>query len=104
MNRRARRTHDQHFKTKVVLAALKEQKTLAQLSSDFEIHPNQITDWKKQALQALPAFFDNPANKQQPLLDQQAIDELTAPLFQQIGQLKVEVDFLKKKLRTNPYT
>ena len=47
MSRRPRRNHDQNFKTKVVLEALKEQKTLAQLSTQFELHANQITDWKK---------------------------------------------------------
>ena len=97
MSRRPRRNHDQNFKTKVVLEALKEQKTLAQLSSQFELHANQITDWKKQVVSAIPNLFESKNEKQNTITPEQ-IEEITAPLYQQIGQLKVELDFLKKKL------
>ena len=97
MSRRPRRNHDQNFKTKVVLEALKEQKTLAQLSTQFELHANQITDWKKQVVSAIPTLFEGKSEKQNALNSEQ-IEEITAPLYQQIGQLKVELDFLKKKL------
>lgn len=97
MSKGKRRNYDEHFKTKVVLEALKEQKTLAQLSSEFGLHANQISDWKRQAISGIPAVFGSPKS----LLSDEKEEELTAPLYQQIGQLKVELDFLKKKLRKN---
>lgn len=98
MGKRIRRNYDENFKTKVVLEAFKEQKTLAQLSSEFELHSNQISDWKKQAIIGLPMVF----GVEKSVLSDEKEEELTAPLYQQIGQLKVENDFLKKKLRKNP--
>ena len=95
MGKRIRRNYDENFKTKVVLETLKEQKTLTQLSSEFGLHVNQISDWKKQVITGLPSLFG--AKKDS--LTEDIQEELTAPLYQQIGQLKVEVDFLKKKLR-----
>lgn len=97
MGKRIRRNYDENFKTKVVLEALKEQKTLAQLSSEFELLAPQISDWKKQVITGIPSLFG--VKKTSISEDQQ--DELTSPLYQQIGQLKVENDFLKKKLRKN---
>jgi putative transposase len=90
-----RRNYEENYKTKVVLETLKEQKTLTQLSSEFGLHVNQISDWKKQVITGLPSLFG--AKKDS--LTEDIQEELTAPLYQQIGQLKVEVDFLKKKLR-----
>ena len=98
MPKRTRRNHDQNFKTKVVLEALKEQKTLAQLSTQFELHANQITDWKKQVVSAMPTLFEGKNQRQNTDLNPDQIELITAPLYQQIGQLKVELDFLKKKL------
>ncbi len=57
------RVHDAAFKTKVVLEALKGAKTLAQLSSDFGIHAQQITDWKRQVLDGMPTIFESPTSK-----------------------------------------
>lgn len=94
-----RRIHDAHFKTKVVLEALKGYKTLAQLSSEFGIHAQMITDWKRQALDGMPSLFETTPSK--PTLSAEQREQLEAPLFQQIGQLKVENDWLKKKLRTS---
>lgn len=99
MSRRPRRNHDQNFKAKVVLEALKEQKTLAQLSTQFEIHPNQITDWKKQVVSLMPTLFAGQNEKQ--VLNSEQVEQIANPLYQQIGQLKVELDFLKKKLAKN---
>ena len=98
MSKGIRRNYDEHFKTKVVLETLKGQKTLAQLSSEFGLHANQITEWKKQALLGFPSLFSG----QQRIITEDETELLTAPLYQQIGQLKVELDFLKKKLRKNP--
>ena len=102
MAKATRRIHDRtggpaQFKTKVVLETLKAHKTLAQLSSEFGIHATQITQWKQQALEGLPSLFNGPVNP--PIADHER-EQIEAPLFQQIGQLKVENDYLKKKLRT----
>ena len=97
MPKSTRRIHDASFKTKVVLEALKGAKTLAQLSSEFGIHAQQITDWKKQVLNGIPTLFEAGISK--PSLSSEQRETIEAPLFQQIGQLKVENDWLKKKLR-----
>jgi transposase-like protein len=84
----------------VVLEVFKEQKTLtlAQLSSEFELHATQISEWKKQVISAMPGLF----TEKKALISEDEREELTAALYQQIGQLKVELDFLKKRLRKNP--
>jgi transposase-like protein len=99
MSKSTRRVHDAQFKTKVVLEALKGVKTLAQLSSEFGIHAQMITDWKRQVLQGMATLFETGPAK--PTLTAEQREQIEAPLFQQIGQLKVENDWLKKKLRTN---
>ena len=87
-----RRNHSAAFKAKVALAAIKGDKTIAELASEYEVHPNQITQWKKQLLESLPELFSRRRQTEQ--RDQEA---LTSELYQQIGQLKVELDWLKKK-------
>lgn len=87
-----RRNHSAAFKAKVALAAAKGDKTIAELASEYQIHPTQITQWKNQLLESLPEIFSRRRQN-----SQQQQDELTAQLYQQIGQLKVEVDWLKKK-------
>ena len=87
-----RRNHTAQFKAKVALAAAKGDKTISDLASEFDVHPNQIAQWKKQLLQSLPELFSRSRQK-----DKQKRDELTELLYQQIGQLKVELDWLKKK-------
>jgi putative transposase len=87
-----RRNHNAAFKAKVALAAIKGDKTVAQLASQYEVHPTQIAQWKKQLLESLPQIFS--CRGQNSRQDQ---EQLTAQLYQQIGQLKVELDWLKKK-------
>jgi len=87
-----RRNHTSVFKAKVALAAIKGNKTIAELASEYEVHPNQITQWKKKLLDATPEVFSRCRQR-----DKQKQDELTEHLYQQIGQLKVELDWLKKK-------
>ncbi len=85
-----RRNLDANFKTKVVLETLKGQKTVAQICSAFSIHPNQVSQWKQQVLAGIPTLL----GQQSISVSEDEQELLTAPLFQQIGQ--VEVDFLKK--------
>ena len=87
-----RRNHSAAFKAKVALEAVKEEKTISELASQYEVHPSQITKWKKQLIESLPDIFSYRGQNQHQ--DQEA---LTAQLYQQIGQLKVELDWLKKK-------
>jgi putative transposase len=89
---RKRRRFSADFKAKVALEAIRGRKTVAELAGEYEVHANQITQWKKQLLEALPEVFgrrrEQDAGRQQ---------ELTDRLYQQIGQLKVELDWVKKK-------
>lgn len=87
-----RRNHSAQFKVKVALAAIKGDQTVAELASKYEVHATQITQWKKQVLDSLPEIFSQKRVRQQ-----QDQEHLTAQLYQQIGQLKVELDWLKKK-------
>ena len=93
MEQKIRRVHAAGFKAKVAIEALKEQKTIAQISSFYGIHETQITKWKKQALDILTQGFSNKQKQRE-----QDDRELTQELYRQIGRLKVEVDFLKKKM------
>jgi len=87
-----RKNYSADFKAKVALAAIKGQHTINEIASDFGVHPNQVTQWKKQALSAIPDSFS-----QHRARDARSGEELKAQLYQQIGQLKVELDWLKKK-------
>ena len=87
-----RKVHSSTFKAQVALEAIKGEKTLAQLSSEFGLHANQIGQWRKQVLKELPKLFSNRHRKHQ--RDQ---EDLVSELYRQIGQLKVELDLLKKK-------
>jgi transposase-like protein len=87
-----RKKHSQAFKAKVALAALKGDPTIAELASRFEVHPSQIHGWKKALVEGAPKLFET--GQGQTEKDNQA---LTAQLYQQIGQLKVELDFLSRR-------
>jgi len=87
-----RKSHDAAFKARVALEGLKEEKTLAQLSSEFGVHANQIRQWRQKLLEEVPTLFSDHRKK-----TDQDNEELVAELYRQIGQLKVEVDWLKKK-------
>jgi putative transposase len=95
MVRNMRKGYEGSFKAKVALEALKGEKTLAQLSSEFGVHANQIRQWRKQLLDELPKLFSDRRQK-----GEQEKDDLISELYRQIGQLKVEVDWLKKKSQT----
>ena len=87
-----RRLHSAEFKAKVAVAAIRSDRTLSELASTFAVHPVQIAQWKKQAMTALPQVFAS--RRDTGAEDHEA---LKAALYQEIGQLKVELDWLKKK-------
>lgn len=93
MRQNVRRVHAPAFKVKVAVEAIKEQKTIAELAGTYGVHTTQITKWKKQALDILSSGFSE-RQKQKEQNDHQLVQEL----YQQIGRLKVEGDFLKKKM------
>jgi len=87
------RKHSGDFKAKVAMEASKGLKTLAEISSEFEINSNLISKWKKQMQQNLPDLFSKPLNR---VNDAEKEKE---DLFKEIGKLKVENEFLKKKYK-----
>lgn len=92
MSKKSRRRFSRAFKAKVALEALTERKTLSELAAKYALHPNQISAWKRQAKESLPEVFGSSLNRQQ-----REQEELNAKLYEEIGRLKMEVDWLKKK-------
>ena len=91
MSRRPRRNHTATFKAKVALAAVKGEKTLAELAEHFDLHPNQITQWKSQLLEGAAGVFGEARVEQPPPVDLKA-------LHAKIGELTLENDFLEGAL------
>src|ERR1051325_6767515 len=89
---RTRKNHPPSVKAKFAVEAIKARKTTAQIAQMFGVHPTQVGGWKKLALAGLPDVFGNGRDQ----IRQQA-DAEKDELYKQIGQLKVELDFLKKK-------
>ena len=88
-----RRKHSSSFKARVALEALKSKETAAELASRFEVHPSQIRTWKKALTEGVTGIFGNEQNHKE-----KDNASLIAQLYQQIGQLKVERDFLENAL------
>jgi transposase-like protein len=87
-----RKKYSSEFKAKVAMSALLEQKTLAELASEYGVHPTQIVNWKKELQDRAREIFARDASQ-----SAKAAEMKEAELYRQIGQLKVEVDWLKKK-------
>ena len=89
-----RKQFGKEFKAKVALEALKGLKTTAEISSEFGVHPTQITAWKKQLCEKLPGIFAGKASQ-----EDKDKDRLIDELYKQIGQTQTEINWLKKKLK-----
>jgi putative transposase len=89
----SRRSYSAEYKARLALEAIKGRKTINELATEHGIHPNQISQWRTQLLEAAPGIFAERGRQRE-----KAAEELQAQLYQQIGQLKVELDWLKKKL------
>lgn len=91
--RKSRRKFTSEFKTKVAIEALKERYSLSELAERFELHPNQISQWKQEFLEKSSDVFDTKSSKPK----QQEVD--IDKLYAKIGKLEVERDYLKKNLK-----
>lgn len=92
MTRRKRRQFTGEFKARVALAALRGDRTINELASHYDLHPNQISQWKKELLAAAPALFSDRRKREEK--DQ---EELVESLYGEIGRLKMELSWLEKK-------
>jgi transposase-like protein len=91
MSRRPRRNHSPAFKAKVALAAIKGEKTLAELAQDYDLHPNQITTWRTQLLEGAAGVFGSEKSSDEPAVD-------VKMLHAKIGELTLANDFLEEAL------
>ena len=91
MSTKTRKSHNAAFKSKVALEAVQERETINQIATRYEIHPNLVTQWKRQLLDSLPDCFSRKR------LNDDKEKATNDELYQQIGKLKVENDWLKKK-------
>ena len=92
MKTKQRRTFSGEMKARIALEAIKGQRTVAEIASHYGVHPVQVTKWKRQAVEAMPQLFVDRRTH-----DGNGEEALKAELYQQIGQLQVELDWLKKK-------
>lgn len=91
-----RKSYDKSFKAKVALEALKEESTLQELARKYEVHPNQISQWKRQLVEGAEELFERPNKKSEEVRNAEKRDEM---LLKAVGEMKIENDFLKKKYR-----
>lgn len=91
-----RKSYDKVFKAKVALEAVKEELTLQEISKKFNVHPNQISKWKKQLLDNASDLFERPNKK---IAEDDEAEKDRNNLLKTVGEMKIENDFLKKKYR-----
>jgi transposase len=94
-----RKQYTAAFKAQIVLEALKEIKTIAQIASEHQLHPNLVTKWKQEAIAELPVVFERKNTQAQ---TQEAQEHKVAQLYQEIGRLTTQVNWLKKKSGLEP--
>jgi len=87
-----RKRYSSDFKARVALEAVKGERSLSELASKYEVHPNLIRNWKKALIEGLPDIFSDRRRRKESDTEQEK-----AQLYEQIGRLKVELDWLKKK-------
>ena len=92
-----RKKYSKELKAQIALDAIKGQKTIAELASEYGVHANQISIWKKPLLDAAPAAFSNGKDK-----DAEKKEVERDHLYKKVGQLQIEVDWLKKDCHFNP--
>ena len=90
---RQRKSYSAELKARVALEAIKGQMTVNQIATRYDVHPNLVAQWKQQAIKQMPESFARPSAQ-----SAEDDEQLKAQLYQQIGQLKVELDWLKKKV------
>ena len=95
MSKGIRKSYDKEFKVKVALAAIRDDKTIAQLASEYGVHTNQVSEWKRLVLESLPSIFQR-CNVDK---EKRAVEDKTDALYKEIGKLTTRVEFLKKKYR-----
>ncbi len=95
-----RKHHSATEKAQIVLEALREEKTVAQIAAEHKVHPNQIYKWKAEVLQGLPGLFANKERKVQAL--EAAHERQLEELYAEIGHLTTQLAWLKKKSGFNP--
>jgi len=94
---RTRRRFDGKFKSRVALEAIRGLRTISEIAKQFKVHPNQVTLWKKQLLEGAGEVFEGSASSSKKNGDEPE----AAELYEQIGRLKVELEWLKKKVAEN---
>jgi len=92
-----RKRYTKRFKAKVAVEAIKGERTINQIASEYGVHASQVTLWRKRALEGLPELFSDGRSRKE-----EDGEVLRARLFQEIGELKFELDWLKKKSRFEP--
>ena len=91
--KKGRRNHGSAVKAKVALAAVREVKSMTEIASEYEIHPSQIGKWKRQLLEAVPGIFSDKGQR-----DRASEEQLQSRLYEEVGRLKMELDWLKKRV------